>query len=147
MIGIGWPLLMFALGAFCAVIAFKPRATWFAMGGWPFRDFYDELRVITWRAVSAGFGALLLIGTGIWLLVTLDERECEQTLSGLEDEAADVSWVGPPEFGIDARLALEGAAHALDVELEEHGLSIDVVAGDGQVLGIIDEDGLHSRCG
>jgi hypothetical protein len=102
------------------------------------------------RSVSAGFAALFLVGTGIWLLVTEDEQECEQVLSELEATAAgvdfDTSDLEEIADDFEARWDLDVAAANLDVELEEHGSSVSVVAEDGEVLGTIDEDGVHSLC-
>jgi hypothetical protein len=150
---IGWALLMFGLAAWCAVVAVKPRATWRALAGWQFKnpegaELTDSMYVL--RSVSAGFAALFLVGTGIWLLVTEDEQECEQVLSELEATAAgvdfDTSDLEEIADDFEARWDLDVAAANLDVELEEHGSSVSVVAEDGEVLGTIDEDGVHSLC-
>lgn len=152
---IGAALLTFALAAYSAVIAVRPRSTWRALAGWQFKD-PDSAELTTTAAVirsaSGGVSALFLLGLGVWCLV-LDEpggSRCERTMSALAEAAAGVDFDRSTleEIGDDlsARFDLDIAAAGLDVELEEHGESVDVVTEDGDVLGTIDESGVESRC-
>jgi hypothetical protein len=150
----GYAVFMFVLAVPCVVMAVKPRATWRITEAWQFKDpeaaeLRDDISVM--RSTAAGLVALMLVGFGIWLLVTGDERECERILAELEDAAAGVDFDGSglEEIGddFDARWDLRAVANGLDVELEDRGRSIEVVDENGDVLGTIDEDGVHDRCG
>jgi len=149
----GWAIVCFLLSASCVLVAVRPRATWRFFEGWQFKNPDDvELSdaAVVVSIVSAGVGALFLAGTGIWLIVTEDQRECEQILSQLEAAAAgvdfDTSDIAEISDDFDARWDLDRTAVQLDVELEESDSLLEVVDEDGNILGTIDELGAHSSC-
>jgi hypothetical protein len=147
-------VLLFVGALLCAVVAVRPRATWRALTGWQFAD-PDRAELTgamyAFRSAAAGLGALVLAGAGIWLLITGDERDCERILSELADassgvdfDRSDLSEVGDD---LEAQMDLGAVAAGLDVELEWHRGSVDVVAENGDRLGSIGRDGVVSRCG
>jgi hypothetical protein len=147
-------VLMFGLAVLCLVVAAKPRAAWRLTAAWQFKDpervdLRDEIYVL--HSVSAAVSAVILVGTGIWLLqMPVDEMECERIMSELEDAAAgvdfDTSDISEVADDFDARWDFDRTASNLGVELVEHGSSVEVVAEDGEVLGTINEYGVDSRC-
>ena len=126
---------------------------WRFFEGWQFKnpddvelsDAADLLSVVT-----GVVGAVFLTGLGIWMIVTEDQRGCEQILSQLEDATAgvdfDTSGIEEISDDFEARWDLDGTAAQLDVELVERGSSLEVVDEDGNVLGTLDESGAHSSC-
>lgn len=94
---IGAAVLMFALAAYSAVMAVRPRSTWRALATWQFKDPDSAELTITAaviRSAFAGISALLLLGLGVWCLVR-DEpggSRCDRTMSALAEAADGVDF-------------------------------------------------------
>jgi hypothetical protein len=145
----GWALLFFALAALLAPVILMPRATWRLTERWKFKD-PEAVELKDWmyllQAVCAAVAALIFLGVGIWLLVDGDELECRRILSDVTDAGTglEINTSGLGE--LEARAEMQRVARNLGVELVDHGSWFEVVDEDGEVLGTIDENGVHSRC-
>jgi hypothetical protein len=145
----GWAVLFFALAALCVPLVVMPRATWRLTGHWMFKD-PDAVELKDWMytlgAACAAVLALIHLGVGIWLLVDGDELECRRILSDVRDAGTglEISTSGLGE--LEARVEMQRVARDLGVEVIDHDSWFEVVDEDGEVLGTIDENGVHSRC-
>lgn len=145
-----WAVFFFVLAVPMSALAIKPRAMWRLTARWQYKDPEGaELNdwVYAMHSVAAGVCALVCLGVGIWILVEGDALECRRILGDLEDAATGVDFDTSPLDDFDVRWELESTATNLGVELEERGSSLEVVDDQGEVIGTIDDDGVHSRCG
>lgn len=159
---VGLAVLCFVLAALAGVSAAKPRAVWWALNSWRYRD--PEANepsdtLLALEALAAGAFAIALVGGGIWALVAespeeaearreADRDSCEQIMSELDSAFGESEDLG--------RLRRRAGELGVDIEVEEIALPpgapasanrvIVTVTQDGETLGALSESMTRDSC-